>query len=78
MDERETFLQERVTNRGRAVHLTPEAIEDLRYFQKRADEGKPMPFESLAEWLESKRGITAGRRGLYTACVVNGITPWWK
>ena len=59
------------------VALTPKALEDLKYFEKRAKEGSPIRLESLLDWLKQHHGMAIGRVVLYKLMTSAGLTPWW-
>lgn len=57
--------------------LTKEALDDMRYFAKRAKEGAVISLCGMSQWMEEKHGIKAGRAKLYNAMVKLGEKPWW-
>lgn len=57
---------------------TPEMVEDLRYFARRAKEGSVISREGLREWMMKKYGAETGRSRLYGMCIRNGIQPWFS
>lgn len=56
----------------------PEVVDDLRYFRKRFDEGRPISLSGLIEYFERERGFVVKRQRLHTIATENGITPWWS
>jgi hypothetical protein len=56
---------------------TAAAIDDLRYFEKRAAEGAPIKFDALANYMQEKHGLRLGQSGMHTLCTRQGIKPWW-
>lgn len=75
-DPREAYVQ---INASRHLTALPaKAVEDLKFFAKRAADGRPITFESLAAWMQERYGIEIGRRRLSTLARTKGIVPWWK
>lgn len=76
-DPRLAFLHE---NRARNIlyELTPEAIDDLRYFADNKVDGQPITFDGLRKWMREKHGIDAGRQGMSNYMKKAGRDPWWK
>lgn len=75
-DPREAYV---ALNASRHLNELPaKAADDLKYFAKRATDGRPITFEALAEWMREHYGIHIGRRRLSTLARVKGIAPWWK
>lgn len=75
-DPREAFVS---VNASRHLTSLPDkATDDLRYFAKRAAEGRPITFEALAEWMRQHYEIDIGRTRLHTLARAKGIAPWWK
>lgn len=75
-DPREAFLESNLSRHS--LGLTPEALEDLRFFAKRAKENKPITVLALLKWFKEKHGLKFGRTRLYSLAIENGIEPWWK
>ena len=75
-DPREAYVS---LNASRHLNTLPaKAAEDLKYFAKRAAEGRPITFEALATWMQEHYGIEIGRRRLITLARAKGIATWWK
>jgi hypothetical protein len=75
-DLREMFVESHQMRKAPAA-LTPAALEDLKYFEKRAKEGAPIRLESLLDWLKQHHGMVMGRVVLYKLMTNAGLTPWW-
>lgn len=75
IDARDQFLQEQAPRR--AV-LPPAAVEDLRHFRKRHDEGCLVPRHVVISWIKKQYGGSFGRAALYDAAERAGIKPWWS
>lgn len=54
------------------------ALDDLKFFAKRADEGRPLSFVGLQKWFLDKHSIKAGRRRLHNVATRHGLEPWWS
>lgn len=67
-----------VAQKARSSTAMPkQALEDMRYFAKRAKEGAVVSITGLTQWMEEKHGIRAGRTKLYNEMVKLGERPWW-
>lgn len=75
-DPRESYLAAN-PRRGSAT-LPKAAVDDLKFFAKRAEEGRVMAFTALTKWMLEKHGIAVGRIRLHTLAKAEGITPWWS
>lgn len=75
-DPRERYLERNMS--AWAVKLSPKAIEDLKYFAKRASEGRPITLAALQKWMldSHKQKIVAHK--LATLAREHGIEPWWR
>ena len=75
-DPREAYVS---LNASRHLNELPnKAVDDLKFFAKRAADGRPITFEALAGWMHDKYGIEIGRRRLITLARAKGIATWWK
>lgn len=72
--ELDAFIAEKV--RGN-IALPKGALDDMRYFAKRAKEGTVISLAGIVQWMEEKHGVKAGRSKLYNAMVQIGEKPWW-
>ena len=75
-DPREAYVSQNVSRH--LNDLPTKAVDDLRYFAKRATEGRPITFDALAEWMREHYGIDSRRRRMATLAKGKGIVPWWK
>ena len=77
--EREQYLQSFQRTKGiGAVTLPPEAVDDLKFFGKKAKEGRPITRDGLRKWMLKKYSLNLGRMALYKQCIENGVEPWWR
>lgn len=70
----EAFIAEKA--RGKS-DLSKEALDDMRYFAKRAKEGAVVSVTGLSQWMEERHGVKVGRAKLYNTMVKLGEKPWW-
>jgi hypothetical protein len=74
-DAREAFLQRNVS--PWQMQLSPAALDDVRYFAKRAAEGRPLTIRAFERWLNEKHQLKIGRERLAKLCLDHDIKPWW-
>lgn len=66
------------SNANRSV-ATKELVDDLKFFAKRAKEGRVISREGLVEFINKKHNdCHRGRSMLWNIAKQNGIEPWWK
>ena len=65
-------------NRQQKMELPKAAVDDMRYFAKRAKEGAVVSINGLSQWMEEKHGVKAGRSKLFNTMVKIGEKPWWS
>lgn len=71
----EAFLAKNVRDK---ISLPNAALDDMRYFAKRAKEGSVISIAGLAQWLQEKHGVRAGRTKLFNTMMKLGEKPWWS
>ncbi len=77
-DPREAFAEGHSSLSHKTQKLTDQAADDLRYFAKLAEQGKPVTFAGLQEWMRDKHGIQAGRTRLKSLIRTAGGEPWFS
>lgn len=75
-DPRERYIDRNMS--AWAAKLCPKAVEDLKYFAKRASEGRPITIVALQKWMLDNYQQKIGVHKLATIAREHGIEPWWR
>ena len=62
---------------GRRTKASPQVLEDLRYFKKCADAGRPISMRALVDFFRRERGVNIGKVTLARICEDHNIERWW-
>lgn len=75
-DPRERYIDRHMS--AWAIKLSPKAIDDLKYFAKRAAEGRPITIAALQKWMLDNHKQKIGVHKLSSIAREHGIEPWWR